>query len=426
MSYHEEPQPSDYYKQFFHPNICHVCKTPAVDADLILCNWCRMISYCSEEHKLRHRPYHIYICSLITSIIIEDPEWDTRILHFDTWIEEQKNFALLVQTLMLRKLKPYEMQMFMYAKSCFICHRRNNLYTCEICLSASYCIDHIREISIHQISICYQLTLSLRLDIISFTKTTLEILNTKFTTFPDKKRRFTDMDSFCRQYYYRRKRHDYLNSNDYVLTDYVSDPLTLYNGLRSVKLFCPETKSGVFVIHVIAANYLDIRNCKAWELFLHLLRRNMELIIVMVGPELLYETYEHDVCSRCKAAKKKLTLQLFPFLYHEYVLNTNYKRPNVVVGYQAELANGDTWSETIRAIQTQNCLLLLTAKSQVKAEEDITMIQEVLGESVSPVLQIENDFCSYRPYWDYETDLFYRNIYLLIYNNLNNSSNLMQ
>ncbi|EFN77924.1 hypothetical protein EAI_16858 [Harpegnathos saltator] len=382
-----------------------------------------MILYCNEEHKRLHRPQHEDICTLITRFVTEDPDWDTRRLYFQDWIKLQKNFMRLAEVTLGRNLKTYEEQMFLFAKSCFICHRRSDLFTCEKCISISYCVDHESESSLHEFN-CDDLALNLNLDIIFLEKEAWEALSIKFYNFPDKKRLYTDMDSFCSQYYRERsRRRSEWDLNTCAFTDYVSGPLTLYNGLQSANLFHPEKVTHAFVIHIIVTSNVDRRNFPAWELFLHFLSKKKKLIVVMIGLELKRETCEHVVCSRCKTAKKKLILESYPLLYHNYMSSANYRRPNVVIGFQAELNHGDAWSESIKAIKAQNCPLLLTAKSQLKAHWDVIEIGKILNTTVKPFFINENYFASRRPYKDYETGyIFLPNTYFIIYKNLNGPS----
>ncbi|XP_011149394.2 uncharacterized protein LOC105189161 [Harpegnathos saltator] len=396
--------------QFFHPNICHVCKSRIQDS-LRPCNWCHMISYCCEEHKWQHRPHHIEICTIITDFINDDPQWYDRCYLYDDWVKLQASLIRIIQVILKRQLEPYEMQMFMFTKACFICHQRHTSYTCEYCLSVSYCSDHVHHIYKHYGSMCYQMSLCLNLDVRFSEDSVWESLRIK-NIFPDVKRPFTNMESFCNQYCH--------------ITDYISDPLTLYNGMQSAHLFHPEAITNTFVIHIIAANNVDRRNFLAWELLLHLLNRITKLIIVLIGPELEPEYNEHQTCFYCKEDNKRLILEASSVLYHDYVFHINYRRPNVIVGFQAELhrplpaLNPDSWSESIKTMQSQKCPVLLTATLSCKAEYDITMIQQVLGPSVKPILSTFNDFRTFRPYRDFEAGyVSFRNIYLTVYDNLN-------
>lgn len=419
VSQHHRVQTDVDYNQFFHPNVCHVCKSTDQN-NLILCARCHMISYCSEEHKRRHQSHHEDICTLITRFINEDPGWNTRHLTTHYWIKDQENLMQISEAALGRKLKAYEVQMFIFAKVCFICHQRHNLFTCQKCICISYCEDHLSERSLHVFA-CEDLALSLNLDIIFLERTPWKAIYVKCSEFPNKRKPFTDMNSFCYQYYKELRKHQRWNFNIYSFTDYVSGPLTLYNALQSANLFNPQEVTHTFIIHIIAANYVDRRNFPAWEYFLHLLNKKvMKIIIVMIGPELLHENNEHNVCFRCKAANRRLILQSFPLLYHNYMFSSDYRRPNVIVGFQAEFScDRKLWSESIRAIQAQNCPLLLTTKSRLRAYWDIIKIKQVLGTSVKPVLETENYFVSCRPYRDFDTGhVFLPNTYLVMYKNL--------
>ncbi|XP_032668990.1 uncharacterized protein LOC116843072 [Odontomachus brunneus] len=405
------------YNQFFHPNVCHVCKSTD-QSNLISCARCHMISYCSEEHRKQHLSHHEDICTVIAMFIDENPEWNTQRLTANCWIEKQKNLIQICGAVLGYQLKTYEVQMFMFAKVCFICHQRHNLFTCQKCFCISYCKDHMSERSLH-IFACKDLALSLNLDIIFLERTPWTAIYVKCPNFLNKKKPFTDMNLFCHQYYEELRKYNRWSFNVYSFTDYVSGPLTLYKALQIANLFHLQKETHTFIIHIIAANYVDRRNFPAWEYFLHLLSKKvMKIVIVMIGPELQYENNEHNVCSRCKAANRRLILQSFPLLYHNYTFSSDYRRPNVIVGFQAEL-DGESWSESLKAIQTQNCLLLLTAKSRLRAYWDIIKIQQVLGTFIKPVLEMTNYFVSCRPYRDLDTGyVFLPNTYLVMYKNL--------
>lgn len=414
------------YNRFFHPNVCHVCKLTD-QARLISCYQCDMTSYCSEEHRRQHQPQHEEICTFITRFINEDPIWNTRRLVKDRWLEVQKELVRIAK-MVLNELTPYHIQMILYAKSCFVCHQRGNVFSCPKCISFHYCFDHMELVREHHPRIqCVALALSLKLDIIALEKRSWEILHVKFTTFPSKKKPFTNMESFG-ELYFQTQTDDYeWCLYDHLFTDYVSGPLTTHNVLRRVNFFYPMEITSTFVVHIIAADYVDRCSFPAWELFLHLLRKGSKLIIVMMGPELEIETSQHDNCSRCKATRKKLILECFPVMYHIYVNNAMYKRPNIIVGFQAELSDERTWTESIRAIQTQKCPLLLTTKRKSEARQNISRIQKVLGTYVKPIQIIKNKFHSFRPSNDSKANsVTYRNMYLMIYKNLNNPLNEIQ
>lgn len=411
------------YNEFFHPAVCHVCKLTK-QKRLQACDMCGMISYCSEEHKSLHQPDHKDICEIIVLLKASNLRQYNRHLSFNKWIEVQKEYVMLAQTMLPRKLERYEVQMFMFAKSCYVCHERRYVFTCVKCLSVSYCANHIKSHYFHTTYTCDKMALSVALDTTFLDKKAWEALHVKFYAFPNKFKRVTDIRTFCNQYYRKIGEFKPWDLNKYSFSDYVSDALSLYNGLQSVNLFRPNKVTNTFIIHVICATDVEVRNFPAWELFLHLLSKKTKLIIAMVGSDLRQiETREHKVCSRCKAAQKRLILESWPVMYHIYTVNIKFTRPDVIVGFQAKFGNGDAWSELIKAIQAQKRPLLLTTTSLIEMNNNIIRIQKVLGKSIKPLFfNAKHEFASYRPYRDIYTKISFRNRRLVVFKNLNVSN----
>ncbi|EFN81817.1 hypothetical protein EAI_15212 [Harpegnathos saltator] len=139
----------------------------------------------------------------------------------------------------------------------------------------------------------------------------------------------------------------------------------------------------------------------------------------MIGPELQFDMDNHNVCYHCEQHNKKLNYECHSMLYHDYVSSPKYQQPTVIVGFQAELYDVETWAESIRALRAQNCPLLLTTKFPHEISKNIIKIQAVLNNTVSPVLQTVNRFCALRPYRDLNSnEVFYRNKHLIIFRSL--------
>ncbi|XP_014475078.1 PREDICTED: uncharacterized protein LOC106744660 [Dinoponera quadriceps] len=408
------------YNEFFHPNVCHVCKWTNQNL-LTYCDRCYMISYCSEDHKMQDKPYHADLCAIIADFQNDDPRFFNRSYSDKNWMRTREELIRKVRVLLERELRPHEVQMFMNPRKCFECHQRIVHVVCPKCLSVSYCLSHKHKFNSHLETECTFFAISLIIDIKFLEQSVWESVRVDFSTFPDKRKHFNDIESFCNQYYSKKKEHTNWDINKLVFSDYVSDPLTVYNGLQSAKLFYPEKITGTFVIHIISATDIERRYFPAWELFLHFLSAKTKLVIVMLGLELQHEIKEHNICSCCEEAEKRLIFESFPLLYHNYMYSTKYRRPNVIVGFQARFHYGKTWSESIRAIQSQNCPLLLTAILENITEDNVTEIRRVLGDSVTPVLHVDckNKFTSCRPYREVFGSLMFRNSQLIIYKNLN-------
>ncbi|XP_032687743.1 uncharacterized protein LOC116851922 [Odontomachus brunneus] len=290
------PQTPDYYDTFFNPNICHVCKTTS--DTLMPCNRCNMIFYCDTEHRQFDEPYHTQICGIITTLSTEAPQRDVRQLNMNEWLEAKKIYYWLVMKTLPRLLKPHEIQMFQFARSCLICHQETNLYTCSSCYSVNYCTEHADSyIRTHyQSSTCKQLLLCLNLDI---QQTMLSNVTTSLKLHTiNSKSLLTNMETFINQYV---NLNQVWGFKEYYYSDYVSAPLTLFYGMMHAKLLdFLEVQSPVCVIHIIAANNLDKEYLPAWELLLHLNPDLEELTVVLIGIELCTEHWSIDLCSDFK------------------------------------------------------------------------------------------------------------------------------
>lgn len=382
-----------------------------------------MISYCSEDHRIQDLECHKEICSVLVSLISEDEDWNTKRYTTKRWLEEQYKFLHKVDTLLTYPIKPHEIQMIMFAERCYICYRRKTSLKCPNCITINFCTDHEQSISLHLQYDCYQIATSVTLDIVFLEEATWQSICLKFPTFPCQDKPCFDMYSFCSNYYRSITWFERSETNYLAVTDYVSDPLTLLYGVKTTRVYLLETISkGVFIIHIIGANYVDRRNYSAWEIFLHMLGNNVKLEIIMIGPELQEEAFGANLCSRCRITEKQLYISTYPLLYHVYVSSFKYKHPHVIIGSQVHIDDGcaKTWADTIKILQSQECPLFLSANSIYKAQINIKAIQRILGIPVTPTHKFQNHFCSERPYRNYESSgISYRNKTLIFYKNLN-------
>ncbi|XP_032678531.1 uncharacterized protein LOC116847542 [Odontomachus brunneus] len=132
------PYTEDKYNQFFNPNVCHVCKLHS--RDLITCNRCNMISYCSKEHEAIHRNSHSEICKAIGRVIT-DKSFSDIYPSLEKWTESRKGILHQTRSSLSRGIQRYEMEMILCAKSCCVCFRQTNIWHCNICYSAHFCHD---------------------------------------------------------------------------------------------------------------------------------------------------------------------------------------------------------------------------------------------------------------------------------------------
>ncbi|EFN75377.1 hypothetical protein EAI_06161 [Harpegnathos saltator] len=333
---------------------------------------------------------------------------------------------------MKRPLRLYESQMLLLAKSCLICHRQHKVRSCDKCYSANYCSDHRRDFLIYHNPSCEKLLISLNYNITLVN--CMSHLSNTFYLFPAKTRGTpSSMFDFIRLYSHFGDRKwavrplttDLLSLFDYFDATYVTDPLTVYYGMQNVNLVHLLLSKPICVVDVISPIGENIEILLSWELFLHLLNDKVRrLHITFRSTEKTVETmesYRVNICSKCKSRKRVLTFRIYPMLYENYVFNTKYKRPRVIVGFHLRLSY--LTEDCLTALQHQNCPLIFTTPSLITAKQLVTRINDVLGTDVRPLLIIKNNFDGLLSYMNFGIDsVCRRNNYLVIFKNLKDSN----
>lgn len=412
---------SENYNNFFHPNICHVCKK--ADSNLLIsCSECYMISYCSDVHKMMHYKQHRRFCEYIREYLREKKgkKWRSLCLLTPKWIQSRYELLREIKEQFLHdfssKLQMYEEEMIMFPKSCYLCHRQDDVLTCSTCYSANYCLEHEQDFQEHHASRCQNLLLCLNLNIKDLYCIKLE---RKFHHFPnDEGRPADDMHSFLK-YYVRNAREslEIWEDSEYFYSDYVSGPLTCYYGMKNANLSLHIDKDE-YIVHVITSNCLERKYIAAWELLLHGLRSTMQLTIVLVGPEFDDENGDIDVCSLCIRRKKKLRFVSCSMLYYNYVNSQSFQRPNLIVRFEADFSKEWLWQQSLLS-QNKYCPMILTAALESVAEENIDSIDILFQPILRPRYKAKNKFKSIRPRRNFETDfVLYRNAHVTVYENL--------
>ncbi|EFN78534.1 hypothetical protein EAI_02354 [Harpegnathos saltator] len=386
-----------YYNQFFNPNICHVCKSVIDHGKLLQCEECHIISYCDENHKNIHHTQHNSICKLIKELVVKlvnEKKISKSYAFLGDWIRDKKMFKTEIKRKISRKLMPYENQMFMSIKSCLICHGRVGLSACENCYSVNYCTRHSLAFKdTHDKFICKKFTLSLNVNIAALTDRPTELIR-DFIAFLDKKPRLLDTFRLIMTFLWSSRTQLNWSIADYVLSDYLSGPLTIYYGITRTDSPHIIDKQSNFNIHIICTNSINNNSLAAWEVLLHLFHDVDTLVITIIGQGIIPNEYKYEICELCK--RFQLSLNLKP-----------------------------TWFQTVKAIETQYCPLFLTSPNLFKGQDTIRKIRIILNKNINPDLELKNEFHSHAPSKDYETDYInYSNKYLIIYKDLSKVNNI--
>ncbi|EFN82482.1 hypothetical protein EAI_00186, partial [Harpegnathos saltator] len=315
----------------FHPNICHVCKKTREVVNLITCNRCFMISYCSEHHKNLHFLQHHKICAAIEKFLNNNPQYLTRrFSEVVEWYKAQNEFHQSVKEDLGRNLEGYETQMFEFARSCLICCQQTGLSSCKKCLSVDYCLEHKEEFERkHERLSCDHFTLWLRLELPDVQYENTDSLLSKFIMFTNIRRPFNNMIKFVKEYI--QDGRDEWNAFDYIYSDYVSGPLSVWYGIYYADLSDVLLTKSTYIIHIIEAGPIERNGLLAWEMLLHFFPNIEELIVVLLGTELKFEFGRQEICPRCIRKKKKFIYEFCSTTYSDYKASGVYRRADLIV-----------------------------------------------------------------------------------------------
>lgn len=406
------------YVDFFHPHACHICKRSKLD--LIECPFCRMISYCTQKHMMLHHPQHKDICNVITDLNMFLNGMNSLSLSLNEWIEFSKKSMARVRLMLGRDLKAYEKQMFTFAKSCFICHKQNDLNApCEHCLSVHWCSDHVipTEHNCSKLQDYFELQ---KFNMYANNRDKELFSSFKLVEIPE----LDNMESFVK--HYRRKtgiKAPRWTLDDTLLTDDLSGPLTLLYGMIDSRLL--EKRKKIFVVHILTGRFMDKRALSAWEIILHAFVCKTTLLIEMIGPELKEESHLMKTCAACIDNVNQFRCCSHSLSYHNYALKRLNVPPNVIVIFD-EITSEQVSTNIMQIFQAQNCPLLLTSKSEFEADEIVNKIQEILGLQVTPSLYEKNKFASHRLYRDNnDKSMFFPNQYIIFYSDLNDFNQII-
>lgn len=416
------------YNYFFYANVCHICKRFGKEISLKRCGNCSMISYCSKEHQKIHWSQHKDLCNAICSVLKDNTISMTlnikQNVDLKTWVQMKMNFMLLVAIKLDRKLEYYEEQMFKFPRSCVTCHDQNIkiLEDCSNCPNISFCIKHKDNI-IHK-KFCNLLKLCFNLDIISITynKKIPRIKiphHTNHINLPQNIKNFID----C----YIEPQKDLQISmveETIINTEYLTRPLTFLYAIQKLQYFLKDNN---IIIHIIAANMIDINGIELWEILLHWLPYTTMAKIILIGPELSIGSISMNLCKNCQYNNKRLSIQICDTLYESYANSNSYMKPNFIIGYNAGIheyedfkSENYTWKQSLKIIAEQNCPLILTSYTLTEAEKEQIRLNEILNNYIKCTYFEQNPFSSLRPYRDFETEgIYYQNQYIIIYKNLN-------
>lgn len=103
-----------------------------------------------------------------------------------------------------------------------------------------------------------------------------------------------------------------------------------------------------------------------------------KIVISFIGPALI------DNCIEIQKhfTRDSLLCSIFvePKMYHEFIHETHFHKPNLIVMFNAGLWGYDSWIPTLRAFTLlKNVSILVTSYTMEEAEDDFDVVESVCG-----------------------------------------------
>ncbi|XP_043479684.1 uncharacterized protein LOC122509581 [Leptopilina heterotoma] len=418
----------------FLPGICQVCKSPAME----VCTRCKMIFYCGKKHMKRNQLEHKDICKVILGLLNEKgtPHLFDNVDVSDekSWFEAKLNFLKIAKSKLNRELWNFEKEIFLFPKTCFVCHDSDLsvLKTCECCVSL--CKIH-RDDEEHK-NLCKDFLFNLKW---GRSKDDFQKM-ADITAFASKKdyKQQLSMEKFIDSFFHfknlQQENPTELNARKIIISDFLSRPQTFLYAVEKLKI--PITSS--LQVHIIGAINEEIEHFAYWHSVTFWYKNLTDLCLCFVGPGTIdLEHFESksrfNFLDNTPAKTKICGTMLVDKRYDDFYNSKDFIKPDIIIGYNLDLNESNlgmtdcTWKETFSIISEINVPFLMTAKTEERGRKDHEMICSFLGKTIDYHLFEKNPYASLMPERNYENErLCYSNSYLIAYMQFPRDSDAMK
>ncbi|XP_066598050.1 putative protein MSS51 homolog, mitochondrial [Prorops nasuta] len=405
----------------FATNLCLVCMEVAE----IVCESCKMVSYCSQQHKKQGRCRHKEFCKIFTELLGKGSGFSmAKGLSNDHYKLLRLKFMEIVEKTLRRRMELWEKEIILYPKVCRVCHdASSDIICCDDCKMEFYCVGHDDG---HE-RWCRELEVLRRILILTHRNgfVTPEIPNFEQEIPVENFDKFI-FDMYRDSLYYR-----YMDCHIYATLSHIATaPLTTLYSLR--ECFNDLRTLDKMTIHIIGAEFqFECNNLCVWEkFFLHFMPRLQILSLVFIGPELnvpdipiMFYKNVH-LCGKCKRSGRVVQVQFQDgMVYHEFTRSEEFSKPDIVClfnpGLYRETAfNGsDTWPDTIREFCKFGVPVVITAYTSYEIPRDIERVRSICDMYVVCEPR-KNPFASLKPDRNFVSEdsapIIYKNYFMAV------------
>ncbi|KAK9511053.1 hypothetical protein O3M35_005701 [Rhynocoris fuscipes] len=399
---------------FYH----HICQWCYCSGDFLKkCASCRLVSYCTSEHQKYDWKIHKYLCQTVTKLnnTMKISLFNFRGNTQKEWNEHRTKVMVFIELLLRRKLNVFERQMILFPNVCTVCYQYNTVFLpCINCRCNFYCCEeHMITNKAEHEENCKALKLCFDVDLFLIKCNRSSIRNIDCNsllkkTFPSSIDEF--LEGACKGILEKC-----------LASEEISFIFSLLYGL--IKCNKNELYNlNVFNVHILGCNEHENNILKFVEIFFHWFPQLNKVNLVMIGPDC--DTSSNDVINNDYKNGKTSAIKKIKNLYHEYIKESDFEHPNIVVAFNcgfAEFNNStqDTWGKTIDCLMKMDkVILVITSYTQVEAENDISRV--INGSDKIEKLDViinadKNPFRSLRPHRDWEShSVFYLNNFISV------------
>ncbi|XP_043466784.1 uncharacterized protein LOC122501412 [Leptopilina heterotoma] len=379
-------------KSYFFSNMCYICRCFGEKVNLKRCSACNMISYCSKEHQKQDWPNHKQFCRVLCQI---KKDWkvdnlfeslkvksaDERMAVFkqididgkgDMLIELLKAKAV---TLLKRNLKVTELQMIQLPRVCSVCFesKQELLVNCKKCAQTSFCKEHLNNRD-HQEE-CHKCIFSAIIipqSICEMTKTIKLSTHIKIDKLPSSMMEF--METYVTKNSIDLYSVEAKDSWNKAFSDKYSRALSIIFAMEKLDFY---KNSESLVIHLVGAS-LPEEFFDDWEILLHFFKSLRKLSVILIGDELIsFDDKVEKLCKSCRKGNKKVIIETHHTLYDAYCGQSSFKKPDIIVCFNAGLYSYDSWEKSVRVFNKGQCPLVVTAYTKAESLEDEKMVKSI-------------------------------------------------
>jgi mitochondrial splicing suppressor protein 51 len=168
-----------------------------------------------------------------------------------------------------------------------------------------------------------------------------------------------------------------------IATEELSMPLTILAALEDSSIDLLTRK--ILSIHLIGASGKEFHNLMLFEEILHLLPSLQTLKIVLIGPNSASAAggntneIELESCPPCSSRGRKRTVALYRCLYHDYIKESQYQKPDLAVLFHSgrSQAEEESWHPTTKFLVEAGILTVCTTYTHREAREEVAELERL-------------------------------------------------